>query len=320
MKFGARTPSIKKSVKARTTGKINRQVKRSVVPLYGKKGTGIIKNPKKAVYNKVYNKTTISVVPPLIGVGTSSKPKTSKSTISYHNQGIIEAPQSNKVTRRYISVFTKWEKYLLLYMFISFIIGLFITPILALYIIITIVFIYKEFHKDQFSVIDNLTGERIKISKIEYKKLEQEYKEQKLKYSKIALRDQLALYDRLMHESITSSEIMETTTDPKEFFDNYDFILNRADKLIELVKDPRLKNDGSDFVNLKLKMVENRPGMISDLIERIKIHVKSGLVNLKTDRGKENRIKKSQGKILEFSDNLSESQKTYVSSWELNNF
>lgn len=320
MKFGVRTPSIKKSVKARTTGKINRQVKRSVVPLYGKKGTGIIKNPKRAVYNKVYNKTTISVVPPLIGVGTSSKPKISKSTISYHNQDIIENPQSNKVTRRYIPVFSKWEKHLLFYMFISFIIGLFITPILALYIIITIVFIYKEFHKDQFSVIDNLTGERIKISKIEYKKLEQEYKEQKLKYSKIALRDQLALYDRLMHESITSSEIMETTTDPKEFFDNYDFILNRADKLIELVKDPRLKNDGSDFVNLKLKMVENRPGMISDLIERIKIHVKSGLVNLKTDRGKENRIKKAQGKILEFSDNLSEPQKTYVSSWELNSF
>ena len=72
MKFGVRTPSIKKSVKARTTGKINRQVKKSVVPMYGKKGTGIIKNPKKSVYNKVYNKTTISVVPPLIGVGTSS--------------------------------------------------------------------------------------------------------------------------------------------------------------------------------------------------------------------------------------------------------
>lgn len=123
-----------------------------------------------------------------------------------------------------------------------------------------------------------------------------------------------------MHESIIASEIMETTTDPKEFFDNYDFIQDRADKLIELVKDPRLKSDGSDFVNLKLKMIENRTDMISDLIERIKIYVKSGLVTLKTDRGKENRIKKAQEKIMEFSDNLSESQKTYVSNWELNNF
>ncbi len=58
MKFGFRTPSVKKSVKARTTGKIKRSVKKSVNPLYGKKGTGYITDPKKAVYNKVYNKTT----------------------------------------------------------------------------------------------------------------------------------------------------------------------------------------------------------------------------------------------------------------------
>lgn len=60
MKFGMRKPSIKKSIKARTTGKAKRKVKKAVIPAYGKKGTGIIKNPKKAVYNKVYKKTTFS--------------------------------------------------------------------------------------------------------------------------------------------------------------------------------------------------------------------------------------------------------------------
>ena len=59
MKIGLRKRSLKRSVKAMTTGKIKRRVKKSVIPLYGKKGTGIIKNPKKAIYNKVYNKTTI---------------------------------------------------------------------------------------------------------------------------------------------------------------------------------------------------------------------------------------------------------------------
>lgn len=58
MKIGFRTPSVKKSVKAHTTGKIKRSVKKSVNPFYGKKGTGYITDPKKAVYNKVYNKTT----------------------------------------------------------------------------------------------------------------------------------------------------------------------------------------------------------------------------------------------------------------------
>ncbi len=62
MKFGMRKPSLKKSIKARTTGKIKRSVKKAVVPGYGKKGMGWVKNPKKAAYNKVYNKTSFSIM------------------------------------------------------------------------------------------------------------------------------------------------------------------------------------------------------------------------------------------------------------------
>lgn len=62
MKFGIRKPSLKKSIKARTTGKLKRTIKSSINPLYGKRGMGIINNPKKALYNKIYNKTTISSV------------------------------------------------------------------------------------------------------------------------------------------------------------------------------------------------------------------------------------------------------------------
>ena len=61
MKFGMRKPSIKGSISARTTGKAKRAVKRAVVPGYGKKGAGWVKNPKKALYNKVYRKTSFSV-------------------------------------------------------------------------------------------------------------------------------------------------------------------------------------------------------------------------------------------------------------------
>lgn len=61
MKYGVRKPSIKKSFKARTTGKINRKMKSAIDPTYGKKGMGYIKNPEKAVYNKIYNHTTVSV-------------------------------------------------------------------------------------------------------------------------------------------------------------------------------------------------------------------------------------------------------------------
>lgn len=61
MKFGLRTPSLKKSFKARTTGRAKRAIKKALIPGYGKKGMGWIKNPKKAAYNKIYRKTTFSL-------------------------------------------------------------------------------------------------------------------------------------------------------------------------------------------------------------------------------------------------------------------
>lgn len=83
MKVGFRKPSLKRSIKARTTGKLKRKMKKAVNPLYGKKGMGLVKNPKKAVYNKVYNKTTVD---PLKSLKTKpSKPKKTKSSEVYNN-------------------------------------------------------------------------------------------------------------------------------------------------------------------------------------------------------------------------------------------
>lgn len=72
MKFGMRTPSLKRSIKARTTGRMKRAAKRAINPTYGKNGMGLINDPKKSVYNKVYNKTTFG----LDDVISSSKNKT----------------------------------------------------------------------------------------------------------------------------------------------------------------------------------------------------------------------------------------------------
>lgn len=60
MKFGVRKPSFKKMIKARTTGRAKRALKKAIIPGYGKKGMGVL-HPKKALYNKVYKKTTFSI-------------------------------------------------------------------------------------------------------------------------------------------------------------------------------------------------------------------------------------------------------------------
>lgn len=61
MKFGMRKPSIKRSLKARTTGKLKRRIKRTFIPWYGKKGVGLVKNPRKSIYNRIYRRITFSL-------------------------------------------------------------------------------------------------------------------------------------------------------------------------------------------------------------------------------------------------------------------
>lgn len=89
MKIGVRTLSLSKSLKARTTGRIKRQMKRAVNPLYGKKGMGFITNPEKAIYNKVYHKVTVD---PLKGVKSGPKKRKSTSSQSTQRQATVSRP------------------------------------------------------------------------------------------------------------------------------------------------------------------------------------------------------------------------------------
>lgn len=81
MKMGYRKPSLSKRVSARTTGRAKRKVKSFINPSYGKKGVGWINNPKKALYNKTYNKTTVDVF--------KSTKKANKSRPDNENEGCI---------------------------------------------------------------------------------------------------------------------------------------------------------------------------------------------------------------------------------------
>jgi len=58
MKIGIRTPSLKKSISARTKGRWMRATKRLLNPFYGRRGMGIL-HPKRAIKSKIYKKTTI---------------------------------------------------------------------------------------------------------------------------------------------------------------------------------------------------------------------------------------------------------------------
>ena len=57
MKIGIRKPSIKKSIAARTSWK---RFARHNLGMKAPRGLGWFTNPKKALYNRVYNRATFS--------------------------------------------------------------------------------------------------------------------------------------------------------------------------------------------------------------------------------------------------------------------
>ena len=118
MKVGVRKPNLKKSIKAKTTGKVKRTVKKTINPLYGKKGMGYVNNPKKAVYNKIYNKTTVDARPVSFKSKKTSKQSQTANTTSINtnnlnnsnvwvglnenqlNEKIIEIKNKRKISKR----------------------------------------------------------------------------------------------------------------------------------------------------------------------------------------------------------------------------
>ncbi len=56
MKFGFRMPSVRKRIAARTS--IKRRIRARI---RAPRGYGLVTNPKRAVYNRIYNRTSIDL-------------------------------------------------------------------------------------------------------------------------------------------------------------------------------------------------------------------------------------------------------------------
>lgn len=95
MKFGIRKFSLKKRISARTS--LKRIVRSKIrVP----RGMGVLTNPKKAMYNRVYNRTSMSVDRLVKGSGrktTTPNPLIGQQmTVSQREDGSIDCPSCGK--------------------------------------------------------------------------------------------------------------------------------------------------------------------------------------------------------------------------------
>ena len=115
MKFGMRKPNIKKSIKARTTGRIKKGIKKATNPLYGKKGMGYVKKPEKAIKNKIYHKTTFGIMDVLKWLVPKNKKNNSNKTTCEKNVKItledVDKMNDIKKTELYHNIAVQYQNF-----------------------------------------------------------------------------------------------------------------------------------------------------------------------------------------------------------------
>lgn len=225
MKIGVRTPSLSKSLKARTTGRIKRQMKKAVNPLYGKKGMGFIKNPEKALYNKVYHKVTVD---PLKSVKSGPKKKKATSSQSTQRQATVSRP--NPVVYKTVTyTCNKW-----IYISLAFFLG-----------IVGAQFFYSGQKKKGFlSLLFSLTTIPAFIGAYQafvalFKKADENGNitlEVKQKGNKYQFISEFNRIKRLLDETNDLEPVLKTTLEPSEYVETLGKMVRNLNQVTEFSK------------------------------------------------------------------------------------
>lgn len=291
MKVGIRTPSLKKSLKARTTGRLKRKAKSSINPLYGKKGMGLINNPKKAVYNKVYNKTTIDALKPM---KVSSSKKTNNTR---HNNQVVDVTGQDlpliepKVTEEII-VHKKKIWTIVSYFFA----GLFVVAAFQLL-----------FEKNVGGFVVGL-GLAFLIYKLRQNVPEQKKKtitrfktQEELNNEKLDLMNARISFDHSLEMYRQGIQLMQSTFNPDTFVANYKLAVNSLTKAVDITEKYKDKFhvEGDNLEDALQRIISEKATIEEDFIQRYYVNNVKKANELKTETGKTNNLAKGKEKIMQ---------------------
>lgn len=278
MKFGPRKPSLKRSIKARTTGKLKRRAKKAVNPFYGKKGMGWIRNPRKAAYNKIYNKTTFSVFKmPTTGgrKKSSNKPKVStkensydKNTFTYMETETIH----NKKIKKPAAVF-----FVICLAIVGFTIGSY--PGLFIGILLSVLEIKYNNNKPETEVKEV----RKRLSSSEIKELEKD----------------VVAYLNTYNKSINT---LDSTTNVDLFFEKLKSAEDNINKAVELIVKYNLPDSDNEITKLPTLLEEHKTGIILNFIQNYYNKERESADKLKTEKGRLNRMRARKDSLLAYED------------------
>lgn len=299
MKVGIRTPSLKKSLKARTTGRLKRKAKSSINPLYGKKGMGLINNPKKAVYNKVYNKTTIDALKPM---KVSSSKKTNNTR---HNNQVVDVTGQDlpliepKVTEEII-VHKKKIWTIVSYFFA----GLFVVAAFQLL-----------FEKNVGGFVVGL-GLAFLIYKLRQNVPEQKKKtitrfktQEELNNEKLDLMNARISFDHSLEMYHQGVNLMQSTFNPDTFVANYKLAVNSLTKVVNITEKYKDKFhvEGDNLEDALQRIISEKATIEEEFIQRYYVSNVKKANELKTETGRTNNLAKGKERLLQYENDIEQS-------------
>lgn len=291
MKIGLRTPSLKKSLKARTTGKLKRQMKKAVNPLYGKKGMGLINNPKKAVYNKVYSKTTVDPLKSLKSTGKKSSPKKTTVQSSFTKTVPTETlvKRSDLVVEKTPQQSSEKNKPNYVGMIIFIIIGLITLP----NIFISGIFFVLAY----FCYKNEPAPSKPKKQKKPRKKSKKE-----IQYE---LENLVARLENNIVRVGNHEKVLKETLSVDKFTDSLQTVFTIVNESYELMTNARELSPNIDIQGLQngLDLINSsKPELEEDFVKRYYFENIKHANSLKTENGRLNNIANGKAKLLEKSD------------------
>lgn len=298
MKIGYRKPNLKKSFKARTTGKIKRKMKKAVNPFYGKKGMGYIKNPQRAVKNKIYHKTTFGTTDVVKAVTNTPGKKTNNSSANTTMNAKGINPIAYTIIVFFFGIFGV-HKFIdgsvgmgILYLCTGGICGIgWIIDLIKAIIVMSHSKENTDFLLDWQKVILTDSPDKLVMTK---KQLQESTEMQ-------------ANNDiRIIQDSI---KLISETVKPDVFFSRLDLLKEHAQHLTTLEPFANFSESPTAAFN---EVIDNEQEAIYQFIIRYYNSVDTYANTLKTDKGKANQYQKFYDSLMNYRDIMNEENIKYI--------
>lgn len=283
MRFGARIPNFSKMFSARTTGRANRALKRLINPYYGRKGAGFIRDPKRAMYNMIYYRTTFGFFDAFKIINKSPK-KTGKK-VHLRNEVLSKYGLPKESFQYTLTQELTNKKWGVIQLLLAALVG-YITfnykgaLICSVLMIIAVIAHNNKPATETRPVTIKLEGDQIN--------------------------DLIVGIGKKVNATNKKIHKMDESLSPNEFFENFSSISGDIKEIEDLMVYYNIPSNCSNTNDLEGALQDSKTEDINKFINRYYKEEENSASKLKTEKGYKSRLDKKKNELLFYQDFMSQ--------------